>query len=110
MLQRDAETACSTSKFVRLLVFCVTYVVSLLGSSHASLTGSLSFSQLVFLTSMDLGWLVCLIKAQCADLMLISAQCLQVRLLFIFASAIVWWSGVCTVAPGREEEKENKSL
>lgn len=59
---------------------------------------------------MDSGWLVCLIKAQCADLMLISAQCLQVRLLFIFASAIVWWSGVCTVAPGREEEKENKSL
>lgn len=74
------------------------------------MTASLSFSQLVFLTSMDSGWLVCLIKAQCADLMLISAQCLQVRLLFIFASAIVWWSGVCTVAPGREEEKENKSL
>lgn len=29
---------------------------------------------------------------------------------FLFASAIVWWSGVCTVAPGREEEKESKSV
>ena len=38
LLQSHAETTLSTSKFVRLLVFCLTHLLSFLWNSHASLT------------------------------------------------------------------------
>lgn len=73
----------------------------------------LSLSQLFSLTfslsQCICGRLVYLIKVECGDLKLISAWCLQIRLLFIVASVVVWWSGLCTVAPGRVKEKKSKS-
>lgn len=53
-------------------------------------------------------WSAGLIKVECGDLKLISAWCLQIRLLFIVASVVVWWSGLCTVSPGRVKEKKSK--
>lgn len=73
---------------------------------------SLSLSPLLSLTfalpQCIWGWLVCLITVEYADVKLVSARSLQIRLLFIVAGVAVGWSGLHTVAPGKGEKRKNR--